>query len=347
MEKSDLAFYYLYPKFNSRKKQEVRTSGSTGKPIRFWCDNERIASSLALVDSRFLRLGLTKDDTFMRLWYPTTGHTKIQLLKEKFFRWYTNEKFFSYFALISGEKSMDDFIKFIQDNRPDFIEGYAGGIIATASYIIKHKIIIPPVRTIVTGAGMVRKEQHELIEQAFGCRHYDRYGCSEFGEIAHQMGAEYYEQNPFLKIHVSKDLKKFYELSDAPDGDYEIFVTDPRNWCTPFWRYRMNDMVTVNNGKIVAISGRTETMYEISPGEFLPTGFFYQAMKDFILDQWQIELDTRSRVMQVRSVPTELDDRQRIAFEKYFGKDKFKFVYSSDGFSTVGRRRKIEEIIVH
>lgn len=346
MEKGDLAFYYRHPLRGDIRKQEVRTSGSTGKPIRFWCDSGRIASSLALVESRFESLGLTSGDIFMRLWYPTTGHTKWQILKEKFFRWYTNEKFFSYFDLISGEKTAQDFIDFVNEHKPDFLEGYAGGIVAIASYIVKNKINVHPIRVIVTGAGMVHQEQHELIEEAFGCKHYDRYGCSEFGEIAHQIGDDYYEPNPFLRIYVSKNLKDFYALDDAPDGEYEIFISDPRNQCTFFWKYRMNDVVSVKKGKIVAITGRTEKMYEISRGEFIPTGFFYQSMKDFILDQWQIELDKTSRTLFVRTLPRELTREEKNTFEKYFGKNKFKFMYECGNFSTVGRRKKMEEIIV-
>ena len=348
MEKSDLAFFYQYPTSLFFRKQEIRTSGSTGHPIRFWCDSNRIASSLALVDYRFKQIGLKDDDIFMRFWYPTTGHTKMQILKEKLFRWFTREKFFSYFDLISGKKTVIDFTDFVKKYKPDFIEGYAGGIITIASYIKNNNIVVPPVRTIVTGAGMVKPKQHELIEEAFRCKHYDRYGCSEFGEIAHQIGEEHYELNPLLKICVSRDLKRFYTLDEAKDGEYEVFVTDPRNMCTPFWRYRMNDIVTIKDNRIVQISGRTEKMYEISEEEFVPTGFFYQSMKDFSgLDQWQIELDSKSRNITVRTIPRLLDGEEQKSFEKYFGKKNFKFNYVKDNLSTVGRRHKIEEIIVH
>lgn len=348
MEKSDLSFFYEYPMGSNLKKQEIRTSGSTGHPIRFWCDSRRIASSLALVDYRFKQIGLKEKDVFMRFWYPTTGHTKLQILKEKLFRWYTKEKFFSYFDLINGEKTIVDFINFVNKHKPDFIEGYAGGIVAVASYIKDNKILVNPVKTIVTGAGMVKPKQHELIEETFRCKHYDRYGCSEFGEIAHQIGEGYYETNPFLTIYLSNDLKKFYSLKEAKDGDYEIFITDPRNMCTPFWRYRMNDIVTIKNNKIVQISGRTEKMYEISEGEFVPTGFFYQSMKDFSnIDQWQIELDSKSRNITVRTLPRLLDEDEQRSLEKYFGKNNFTFNYVKNNFTTVGRRQKLEEIIVH
>lgn len=346
-EKSDLAFYFEHPLCSNVKKQEVRTSGSTGSPIRFWCDAGRIASSLALVDYRFKQLGLRKGDVFMKFWYPTTGHTLWQLIKEKLFRWYTDERFFSYFDLVNKTKTFDDVIAFMWKHNPDFIEGYAGGLIALAAYVKEHGIDVPRVRTIVTGAGMVTDEQHKLLEEVFRCKHFNRYGCSEFGEIAHRVGDETYEQNPFLHIEVSKDLKKFYRLADAPDGEYEIFVTDARNLCTPFWRYRMHDIVTVKDGSISKILGRTEKVYKIADGEFLPTGFFYQAVKDFTdIVQWQVEIDTATRTLTLRTHPRELNDKEKHAFERYFGKNKFRFLYESGNFKTVGRREKMAEIIV-
>lgn len=348
MEKSDLDFFFKNPVNKEVKKQEVRTSGSTGSPIRFYCDKGRVASSLALVDYRFKQIGFKRGDVFMKFWYPTTGHTAIQLLKERLFRWQTKEKFFSYFDLVNKTKTLADVVAFIQKNSPDFIEGYAGGLIALAVYIKENHISVPPIRTIVTGAGMVTEEQHKIIEAVFSCRHFNRYGCSEFGEIAHKIGEKHYEQNPFLTIEVSKDLKRFFLLKDAKDGEYEIFVTDPRNLCTPFWRYRMKDVVEVKNGKINRIIGRTERVYEISKGEFLPTGFFYQAVKDFTdIVQWQVEIDIKVRMLTLRTNPRELNEKERKAFEKYFGENKFQFFYEKGNFKTVGRREKMLEIIVN
>lgn len=345
MEKTFLkAFFDNPPK--GIKKQEVRTSGSTGTPVRFWCNSGRIASSLALVDYRFKQLGLRPDDVFMKFWYPTTGHTKIQLLKEWLYRKITGEKFFSYFDFINGKKTATDFIDFVNKHEPDFLEGYAGGIIALASFIVDSDININPIRVIVTGAGMVTPAQHKLIEKAFHCKHYDRYGCSEFGEIAHQLGNGFYEPNPHLIIEVSKDFEKFELLENAKDGEYEIFITDPRNICTPFRRYRMKDTVKVKGGKLVAILGRTEKAYEISPGRFLPTGFFYQAVKDFGVDQWQVEVSGQDNEITLRTLPRELNEKEKRAFEKYFGDTKFVFHYERGNFTTIGDRKKIQEVIV-
>ena len=343
-EKEDLAFYYKNPLKNC-PRQEVRTSGSTGTPVRFWCNKERIASSLSLIDIRFYQLGLNRGDVFMKFWYPTTGHTLLQILKEKLFRRLTKEKFFSYFDIAKGTKTIDDFINYVNKVKPDFLEGYAGGLVAISSYIIDNKIWdIHKIRTIVTGAGVVTDKQHELIERAFGCRHYDRYGCSEFGEIAHQLGRGYYEPNPHLIIEVSDDLKHFRTLDKARDGEYEIFITDPRNTCTLFRRYRMHDIVVVRDGHIVAVTGRTEKMYELSNGRFMPTGIFYQAIKDFVdIHQWQIIIKDSN--ITLKTTPRILGGSERKQFEKYFGSD-MTFKYECGDFVTVGRREKIQEIVV-
>lgn len=337
MEKSDLKWFYNYPP--KGKKQEVRTSGSTGTPVKFYCNPERIASSLSLVDYRFAQLGKTDETRFMRLWYPTTGHSWWQLLKEKLFRKQTNEIFFSYFDFLE-DKGIEDFCEEVNYSQPEFIEGYAGGIIAAASWL-KANNLKCKVNTIVTGAGMVTEDQHKLIEESFQCKHYDRYGCSEFGEIAHQLGNGYYELNPHLSIELSENLTEFYGLDEVPDGFYEIFITDDRNDMTNFWRYRMNDIVHVVNNKIIAIEGRTEQVYNIN-GKDLPTGAFYQTMKDFEVDQWQVIVDKEN--LTVKTTPDILSDKDQKLFQKYF--KGFNIKFEKGNYETVGRRKKIQEVII-
>lgn len=347
MEKADLAYWYDNPTGGRVRKQEIRTSGSTGTPVRFWCDNKRIASSLALVDLRFKQLGKTKGDVFMRLWYPTTGHTPFQMFKEKLYRKLTNEKFFSYFDLASGEKTLGDLWEYMDRNQPTFIEGYAGGIIALASWLTENKLYPQwKIKCIVTGAGWVTPQQHELIEKAFRCKHRDRYGCSEFGEIAHQIKTLNYTPNPYLEIEVSKDLQNFIHLKDAKDGNYEIFVTDRRNRCTPFRRYRMHDVVKIKNKKIVEIIGRTEKVYTMPDGTALPTGLFYQAMKDFTyINQWQAAVEPDKYAITLRTTPTMLKSKDAKAFVNYFDK-KYDIRFEQGGYEYVGRRKKLQEIIV-
>ena len=110
----------------------------------------------------------------------------------------------------------------------------------------------------------------------------------------------------------------------------------------------MHDIIEVKDGKISKITGRTEKVYKISEDEFLPTGFFYQAVKDFTdIAQWQVEIDPRTKTLVLRTNPRMLYPKEMKAFEKYFGKNKFKFIYESGNFKTIGRREKMNEIIVH
>jgi len=337
-------FFFSFPK--SKKVQEVRTSGSSGKPFHFWVDSRAMASRFALVDYRFRQIGYKKGDSFVRFWYPTTGHTKIQLLKEKLWRIVNREHFISYFDMVSGKKKMIDYVRFIQKHKPKLIEGYAGGLIAMAEFILEHGIKMPKVEWIVTGAGMVNQKHKKMIEEAFNCSVYDRYGCSEFGEIAHQLpGIDYYESNPYLEIFVATD-KKMYKLHEAPDGEYGIFVTDPRNYATPFWRYRMGDIVKVENGKIIAIKGRAEETMRLPNGDYLPTGFFYQFFKDSAwVDRWQIIYDPAEKELIVKTSPYYLEENLRNVLERqYFRGIKVK--YQIGNFETTGRRKKIQEIII-
>jgi len=341
-------FYHYYkPKWNV---QEVRTSGNSGKPFRFWVDCDTLANRFALVDYRFKQIGYERGQSFVKFWYPTTGHGSTQLIKERLWRKINGEHFISYFDMVSGKKKMIDYVNFIKKHKPVLIEGYAGGLVALSNYILENRIRMPKVKYIVTGAGMVTPEQHNLIETAFNGKHYDRYGSSEFGEIAHQLpGISYYDPNPFLEIFVKTEGEPLLKLDQAKDGDYEIFITDPRNYATPFWRYKIGDVVSVKDGKIISIKGRTEEVVRLPNGEYLPTGFFYQFFKDSKnVNQWQIVYNPKKKRMLVRVSPRILEDELKKKFkDKYFKDVSIEYKLGNfEDFETVGSRKKIKEIII-
>lgn len=91
--------------------------------------------------------------------------------------------------------------------------------------------------SIITSGETLYPWQREGIEEVFGKCLYDRYGCREFGNIAHQCE----EQECY---HVNME-RFFLEIVDK-NGEWvkegergELVVTDLDNYGYPFIRYKI------------------------------------------------------------------------------------------------------------
>jgi len=261
-DKEVLSPFFFAPSLKGKRQKVVSTSGTSSvRGFYFWSDCDTLASRQALWDYRFEQIGFQKGkDKRLKIWYPLLGHKLWQRLKLKLKRKLEKEFFLSYFGIL--ERDLGKGVEFIKKVQPQLIEGYSRAMVLIAEYILKNKIKIDGVKWIVTSAGPTTKAEREMITSAFGAKVYDRYGCSEFGEIAHQLptSGEAYEINPALELYGLKegdDYKNMKKLEKLPDGDYSLFVTDCRNYSTPFWRYEMRDIITVKNGKIVGVKSKT------------------------------------------------------------------------------------------
>jgi phenylacetate-CoA ligase len=83
-----------------------------------------------------------------------------------------------------------------------------------------------------------------MIEEAFRCPVFDRYGCREFGNIAHECGQHngYHINVERFVIEILNDHGKPVE----PGESGEIIVTDLDNYGFPFIRYRTGDMAVAS-----------------------------------------------------------------------------------------------------
>lgn len=253
-EKSDLKGIDL--RQQSKNQLVVSTSGaSSGVPFKFMVGSEAMASRFALVDYRFEQIGYKQGESRVKIWYPTLKHSRKQLLKEQIRRKLENEHFISYFGIL--DVCLQKYVDFINKHRPILIEGYSRAILKIAEYLnTKNQRPYCP-EYIVLAAGATTERERELISEAFlGAAVYDRYGCSEFGEIAHELPATRgYEPNPFLQLYVGDD-KGLVKLEEAQDGEYQLYITDPRNLMTPFWKYKMNDVVVIKDGRIIRVKSK-------------------------------------------------------------------------------------------
>ncbi|MBI5480541.1 MAG: phenylacetate--CoA ligase family protein, partial [Deltaproteobacteria bacterium] len=128
-----------------------------------------------------------------------------------------------------------------------------------------------------------------VIEEAFGCRVYDKYGSREFSGIA-------YECEAHAGHHVVAEGYIVEVLRDgrpaAPGETGEVVITDLNNFCMPFIRYRIGDLAEAMDNsqacpcgrglpRLGDIDGRVQSIIRGLDGRYLPGAFFYHYLKDF------------------------------------------------------------------
>ena len=89
-------------------------------------------------------------------------------------------------------------------------------------------------RAVITTAEMLRPHQRELLQETYGCRVVDSYGCAEAGVAGFECEAG--------GMHVPIE-SVVVDLEPAGEGRFEILLTDLHNRVQPLIRYRVGDLV--------------------------------------------------------------------------------------------------------
>jgi len=139
-----------------------------------------------------------------------------------------------------------------------------------------------------------------VIERAFGCRVFDKYGSREFSGIA-------YECEAHAGHHVVSEGYIVELLVDGrpaePGETGEVVVTDLNNYAMPFLRYRIGDLAVAmadapcscgrGGPRIGAIHGRVQSIIQGTDGRYVPGTFFPHLLKDYeyAIERFQIVQD--------------------------------------------------------
>ncbi len=145
--------------------------------------------------------------------------------------------------------------------KPHIIYGYPSAIFALAEYIKNNNLTSPKlgIKVIMITAESSSTDQRRLIEEVFGCKTANEYGCSETGGFVYEC--------PEGNWHISSELT-FIEFLDqkgkpvSPGERGEIFLTHLRNLYMPLIRYRVGDIGGPLAGKCDC--GRNLPLMEVS-----------------------------------------------------------------------------------
>lgn len=285
--RQNLHFDIMSENHDKSQIQRINTSGSTGEPFVCYADRSQLEFRWAATLRSQEWTGYRFGDPCARLWHQTIGMSKSQIWKEKADAAFNRRKFIPVFQM--SESSMAESVAQLSQWRPVLIDGYAEALNLLGMYIKAHGGLDHKPAALMSSAQMLPASSRAVIEEAFGCKVYDKYGAREFSGIA-------YECEAHKGLHVVAEAYIVEILRDGrparPGEVGEVVITDLNNYCMPFIRYRIGDLAeamdpneTCECGRglprVGSIEGRVQSIIQGTDGRFLPGAFFLHYLKDF------------------------------------------------------------------
>ncbi len=214
----------------------AKTGGSTGTSLVLYfdhaCQQHRNAAAL-LSDSW---AGWRTGDWVGGLW---GSPERPKSLKQKVRNW-LRERMEYLDTMRLDPASMEAFLAVMRDRPLHSLFGHAHSLYILADYVVRTQAKIPAPRAIISTSMMLLATERKTIEQAFGCKVSDRYGCEEVGLIAAQC-------NHHQGLHINAEHLIVEILDDTgepclPGAIGRVVVTDLENKAMPLIRYEVGDL---------------------------------------------------------------------------------------------------------
>ncbi|MCU0240881.1 MAG: glycosyltransferase, partial [Vicinamibacteria bacterium] len=227
----NLYFDILSENHDKHEMLRISTSGSTGEPFVVYVDRAQLefrwAATLRAQEWTGYRFG----DPCLRLWHQTIGMTRDQIRKERADAWFNRRKFVPVFKM--RKDGLENMARAIADWRPVLMDGYAEALDLLAHHVRESGRIDARPRAIMSSAQSLPPASRKIIEEAFGCRVFDKYGAREFSGIAYECEAHagHHVVGEGYIVEILRDGQPV-----APGEIGEIVITDLNNYCLPFIR---------------------------------------------------------------------------------------------------------------
>ena len=282
-----LYFDIMSDNHNKSEVLRITTSGSTGEAFVCYADRAQLefrwAATLRAQEWTGYRFG----DPTVRLWHQTLGMTRDQIFRERADAFFCNRSFIPVFEFQAAR--LAEMVQTIADVEPVLMDGYAEALDFLAQYLkAEGRVDVRP-RALMSSAQTLPEVSRRLIEEAFGCRVFDKYGSREFSGIAYECES-HHGHHVVTEGYVVEVLKEGQPAKPGEVG--EVVITDLNNYCLPFVRYRIGDLAEAMDGdalcscgrgaaRLGTIAGRVQSIIEGTDGQFLPGAFFSHYLKEF------------------------------------------------------------------
>jgi phenylacetate-CoA ligase len=213
------------------------TSGTTGTALNVVWSQEATMKEYAFVERIRRRAG--KIDS--RETHITFGGRLIASLAQReppFWRVNRAENQYLFSMHHLNEKNLPYYIEKIRELKPSYIEGYPSLVYVVAEYVVQNEQCPIPAKAVFTSSETLLSFQRQVIEAAFQCKVFDRYGSTE---LAASIGE--CEQGGFhidAEYGIIEFLRDGEEVSDGEVG--EMVCTNFVNPAFPLIRYNVGDL---------------------------------------------------------------------------------------------------------
>ena len=216
------------------------TGGSTGEVLRFYTDWHSGAYRKATVLRNKRWLGINPGDREIRLWGAPLDFAKSKSFRSRLHAVITGERLLSADHL--DDQRLESYLRTCKSFRPKLLVAYPSALRHFAEFCESRSATLPSLQAIICSAESLFDHDREVIERALGTRVFNRYGCREVGDIAHEArGVE--------GLLINSDRVRVEILDEAgrecePGTQGEVVVTDLDNLGMPLIRYRIGDYAT-------------------------------------------------------------------------------------------------------
>ncbi len=278
----------------------ANTSGSSGHPFYFAKDKDAHAITHSIILDLYNEHGITPDLLQARFYgIPLKG---LAAYKERLKDFLSNRLRFHVFDL--SDTQLERYLNTFSRKKFGYIYGYTSAVVQFAKFLLRKGIVLntvcPTLRSCIITSEVCTAQDRTIMEEAFGVKVINEYGCSEAGLIA-------FEDREGSWKMVTAD--SYYEVVDEegkvlPYGcEGRLLITSLSNKAMPFIRYEVGDLGVINqiNGELILekLTGRVSDMVILPSGKRAAGLTFYyisravleksDAVREFIVRQTAID----------------------------------------------------------
>ena len=214
-----------------------QTGGSTGTPVRYYCSLDRRMSREAATYRHNRWAGWDMCDKSAAIWGASRDIAVPKKIRSRIHSAVLGRQIMFNTAVFNESDALA-FNERLKKYRPKCILGYANALVVFARMLQEHNVAAYSPYSIVSSAEILTPENRKLVEDAFGCKIFNRYGSRETSVIAS-------ECDRHEGLHVMAEglhLELVVDGRHARPGELgEILVTDLLNLPMPLIRYRIGD----------------------------------------------------------------------------------------------------------
>ena len=240
----------LADNFDRRRLRLGHTSGSTGAPLTYYYDASVTEYTEAGLWRDFSRCGWQGGEKIAGMW----GLRPANLLASRLRKAICNAVGLVYLSAWKvDDDQFDQWFRLLNRARPTVLVAFASVGGRFAHWLIEHHRSVPSIKGVYTTAETLYPPQRQALENAFGCKVFDYYGCQEVPHIACQC--------ELGRMHVNPDMVAVENGPADELGRRLLIVTGLRNLAMPFLRYAPGDTAVLLEENCPC--GRTTPLMEL------------------------------------------------------------------------------------